>query len=374
MATEIHDIDPELHGRASRVMNTHNQSNLQPQTNSYDINYVKVPKQPESQPISNKTLVICVSIVIIVLIVTIAYLATNKNSQSLRLQNNGQNNGRNVQTKQISQTQQKTSGGTSDDPGKNSKNKDGTSGGKQNNERLPLDNDETDEEQYLNLGKDVAKKKKHKKSKHSKQSNEVKSKSKIDAYIESDISADENVTHDPMEDVMQTGDKADMKTGDKAAMKTGDKTIKSSSASKSAKKTKVATTNVDNDKVSKIFDMFNDDSDKSVDDSDRSNLVSICNKQNALLNELIAIPKYVRRETALYPDDADIQQLDQDNVPFSVIVGLKDSFKGKEFTKFLKTVRIQKKLSDYKEFHENEDLKGWWLVNTTGKPINEVNQ
>ncbi len=366
MATEIHDIDPELHGRASRVMNTHNQSNLQPQTNSYDINYVKVPKQPESQPISNKTLVICVSVVIIVLIVTIAYLATNKNTQLLRSQNNGQNNGRNAQTKQISQTQQKSPGGSSDDPGKNSKNKGGTSGGKQNNERLPLDNDETDEEQYLNLGKDVAKKKKHKKSKHSKQSNNVKSKSKIDAYIESDISADENVTHDPMEDVMQTGDKTVMRAGDKAT--------KSSSASKSAKKTKVATTSVDNDKVSKIFDMFNDDSEKSVDDSDGSNIVSTPNKQNALLNELIAIPKYVRRETASYPDDADIQQLNQDNVPLSVIVGLKDSFKGKEFTKFLKTVRIQKKLSDCMGSCENEDLSGWWLVNTTGKPINEVNQ
>lgn len=67
------------------------------------------------------------------------------------------------------------------------------------------------------------------------------------------------------------------------------------------------------------------------------------NKKSDNTDELISIPKYVQKEAQSYSDE-EIRILTNDAVKLSTLVSLKQSFKGKDFVKFMNTKRMREKL------------------------------
>lgn len=84
------------------------------------------------------------------------------------------------------------------------------------------------------------------------------------------------------------------------------------------------------------------DSHTSNDDTEQT---QIENKKSDNTDELISIPKYVQKEAQSYSDE-EIRILTNDAVKLSTLVSLNQSFKGKDFVKFMNTKRMREKLSN----------------------------
>ena len=69
------------------------------------------------------------------------------------------------------------------------------------------------------------------------------------------------------------------------------------------------------------------------------------NKKSYNADELILIPKYVQKEAQSY-SDGEIRTLCNGAVKLSTLASLKQSFKGKDFVKFMNTKRMREKLAD----------------------------
>ena len=73
-------------------------------------------------------------------------------------------------------------------------------------------------------------------------------------------------------------------------------------------------------------------------------------KKEELLKEIIMLPKYLREAAKGYKDDNDIQVLTSEKVPMSALMVLKNDWNNEDFIRFMGTKKIKDKIMVIEEF------------------------